>query len=107
MFELTKDQDIVLGNESYNLACSLNFQAAPEEISCLALSKLLDTLGTDSVNCTLQIKEFFLKLLDKKSPKSFSYCSRPSRGRIEQFTTWARSRGPRSQIAFSLCKKKF
>lgn len=59
MFELTKDQDIVLGNESYNLACSLNFQAAPEEISCLALSKLLDTLGTDSVNCTLQIKDFF------------------------------------------------
>lgn len=30
-------------DEGYSLACSLKLQAAPEEISCLSLSKLLDS----------------------------------------------------------------
>lgn len=59
MLELTKGQDTISGSESYNLAFSFSFQAASEEISCLSLSKHLDTLGTDSVNYKCQIKGMF------------------------------------------------
>lgn len=46
-----------------------------------------------------------LKLLDGKSPKSFNACSGVIQGRIGQFTAWAGSHGPRSQIAFPLLKR--
>ena len=34
---------VSIRDEGYSLAFSLKFQAAPEEISCLSLSKLLDS----------------------------------------------------------------
>lgn len=107
MLELTKDQDVTLRNESYNLAFSLKFQAAPEETSCLSLSKLLDINGYRFYELHISHQRSIFKLFSEKSSESFSYCSGTIRRRIEQFTTWARSHGPSSQIAFSFSKKKF